>query len=39
MTIGRDVLVASDVFIIDYNHGLNPFTMSYPENPLIRGDL
>lgn len=34
---GRDVLVASNVFIIDYNHGLNPLTMSYLENPLIRG--
>ena len=37
VVIGRDVLVASNVFIIDYNHGLNPLTMSYLENPLIRG--
>lgn len=35
VVIGRDVLVASNVFIIDYNHGLNPLTMSYLENPLI----
>ena len=26
VVIGRDVLVASNVFIIDYNHGLNPIT-------------
>ncbi|MFK5241462.1 acyltransferase [Lactococcus lactis] len=37
VVIGRDVLVASNVFIIDYNHGLNPLTKSYLENPLIRG--
>ena len=37
MVIGRNVLVASNVFIIDYNHGLNLLTMSYLENPLIRG--
>lgn len=37
VVIGRNVLVASNVFIIDYNHGLNPLTMSYLENPLIRG--
>lgn len=37
VVFGRDVLVASNVFIIDYNHGLNPLTMSYLENPLIRG--
>ena len=39
VVIGRDVLVASNVFIIDYNHGLNPLTMSYLENPLIRGGV
>ena len=33
-TIGNDVLVASDVFIIDYNHGLDPSTSSYLENLL-----
>lgn len=38
VVIGRDVLVAN-VFIIDYNHGLNPLTMSYLENPLISGDI
>ena len=30
-------MVASNVFSIDYNHGLNPLTISYLENPLIRG--
>lgn len=33
-TIGNDVLVASDVFIIDYNHGMDPSYSSYLENPL-----
>lgn len=33
--IGNDVLVASDVFLIDYNHGTNPLTSSYLDNPLI----
>lgn len=32
--IGKNVLVASDVFIIDYNHGTNPMTESYLDNPL-----
>ena len=32
--IGDDVLVASDVFVIDYNHGLNPNTNSYLDNQL-----
>ena len=32
--IDDDVLVASDVFLIDYNHGLNPMTKSYLDNPL-----
>ena len=32
--IGDDVLVASDVFIIDYNHGLSPETPSYLDTPL-----
>jgi len=34
ITIGDDVLVASDVFIINYNHGLSPLTASYLENKL-----
>lgn len=34
VTIGNDVLVASDVFMIDYNHGLNPLTRSYMNNSL-----
>ncbi len=33
-TIGDDVLIASDVFIIDYNHGLNPNSNSYLDNKL-----
>ena len=32
--IGENVLVASDVFIIDYNHGMNPQTPCYLDNPL-----
>lgn len=32
--IGCDVLIASDVFIIDYNHGLDPALASYLSNPL-----
>lgn len=32
--IGNNVLVASDVFIIDYNHGLSPLTDNYLDNPL-----
>lgn len=34
ITIGNDVLVASDVFIINYNHGLSPQTKSYLNNNL-----
>lgn len=34
VTIGNDVLVSSDVFMIDYNHGLNPLTPSYLDNSL-----
>lgn len=34
VTIGNNVLVASDVFMIDYNHGLNPLTSSYLDNSL-----
>lgn len=32
--IGKNVLVASDVFIIDYNHGMNPMTPHYLDNVL-----
>lgn len=32
--IKENVLVASNVFIIDYNHGNNPLTKSYLQNPL-----
>ena len=32
--IGNNVLIASDVFIIDYNHGTNPLLESYLYNPL-----
>ena len=32
--IHDNVLIASDVFIIDYNHGMNPAPTSYLENPL-----
>ena len=34
IVIGKNVLIASDVFIIDYNHGCNPLTDNYLENPL-----
>ena len=36
--IGDDVLVASDVFIIDYNHGLYPLDKSYLQNDLDISD-
>lgn len=32
--IGNNVLCASDVFIIDYNHGMNPLNENYLENDL-----
>lgn len=32
--IGNNVLVASDVFVIDYNHGMDPTTKSYLDNSL-----
>lgn len=32
--IGDDVLAASDVFIINYNHGMSPQTCSYLDNKL-----
>ena len=36
--IGDNVLVASNVFIIDYNHGLSPETPSYLDTPLELSD-
>ncbi len=36
--IGDNVLVASNVFIIDYNHGLSPETESYLDNSLELSD-
>jgi len=38
VVIGKDVLVASDVFIIDYDHGLDPDPDSYLENDLVMSD-
>lgn len=32
--IGDNVLIASDVFIVDFNHGCSPLTENYLENPL-----
>lgn len=32
--IGDNVLISSDVFIIDYNHGTDPRTPNYLDNPL-----
>lgn len=32
--IGNNVLIASDVFMTDYNHGMNPLVESYLHNPL-----
>ncbi|WP_294413164.1 acyltransferase [uncultured Ruminococcus sp.] len=32
--IGNNVLIASNVFIIDYNHGLSPESVSYLDNQL-----
>ncbi len=34
VTIGENVLIASDVFIVDYNHGMSPLTANYLDNPL-----
>lgn len=34
ISIGNDVLIASNVFVIDYNHGVNPCTKSYLDNDL-----
>lgn len=34
ISIGNDVLIASDVFIVDFNHGMDPTTKSYLDNDL-----
>lgn len=34
INIGDDVLLARNVFIIDYNHGINPNSMNYLSNEL-----
>lgn len=34
ISIGDNVLIASNVFIVDFNHGINPMTDSYLDNPL-----
>ena len=34
ISIGDDVLIASNVFIVDFNHGINPMSDSYLDNPL-----
>lgn len=40
VSIGDDCLFASNVFIIDFNHGTDPLTSSYLNNPLcIRGGI
>ena len=39
ITIGDDVLVASDVFIINYNHGMSPQTSSFLDNQLEVSDV
>lgn len=35
VVIGDNVLIASDVFIIDYNHGMSPLCENYLDNPLL----
>ena len=37
ITIGQDVLIGSDVFIIDFNHGRSPLSDSYLDNNLEVG--
>ena len=34
VTIEEDVLIASNVFIVDFNHGTDPITDNYLDNPL-----
>ncbi|MDD4371675.1 MAG: acyltransferase [Anaerostipes sp.] len=36
--IGNDVLLASDIFITDYNHGMNPLKKNYLDNELSVSD-
>ncbi|WP_240541626.1 acyltransferase [Bifidobacterium callimiconis] len=36
--IEDDVLLASNISLIDYNHGMSPLTDSYLENPLSLSD-
>jgi len=35
VSIGNDVLIASNVFMVDYNHGMSPNSTSYGLNPLL----
>ena len=39
ITIGDDVLIASDVFICDYNHGMQPNADSYLFNELLLSEV
>ena len=39
IAIGDNVLVASNVFMIDYNHGMSPKTASYLDNPLSISEI
>lgn len=38
ITLKNDVLLASNVFITDYNHGMSPVANSYLDNPLDISD-
>lgn len=37
--IGKDVLIASDVFICDYNHGIENPERNYLDNKLMLGEV
>ncbi len=37
--IGKDVLIASNVFICDYNHGINNLEGSYLDNELVINEV
>lgn len=37
--ISDDVLIASDVFIVDFNHGKNPLSLNYLDNDLDVKDV
>lgn len=39
ITIGGDVLIASNVFIIDFNHGMSSWSMNYLFNELEVSDI